>query len=260
MPIFLDQINYSFILEKTPQRIISLVPSQTELLVDLGLEDKLVGITKFCIHPSNLKKSKTIVGGTKNFHFDKIKILNPDLIICNKEENYKEGVEYLQKNYPVWTSDIYTIDDTIQMIRALGEICNIEEKANKLSTKISFLKQELIEKNRSKSLKRATYFIWKDPWMVAGSNNFINEMLSLDGYVNIFNQSTYSRYPKISMDNLIKENPDAILLSSEPYPFKEKHVRYLKTQLPNTEIRLVDGEIYSWYGSRLVHSLNKLFK
>ncbi|WP_349630857.1 helical backbone metal receptor [Aquiflexum sp. TKW24L] len=131
--IYLDQLNRTISLPNPPKRIVSLVPSQTELLVDLGLRERIVGITKFCIHPKGLKKEKMIIGGTKNFYFDKIESLQPDLIIGNKEENYKEGIEKLAEKYPVWMSDIYTLEDAYRMILGIGELTDTSIKAIQIS-------------------------------------------------------------------------------------------------------------------------------
>ena len=249
-----DQMNRIVTLSNNTERIVSLVPSQTELLVDLGLENKLVGVTKFCIHPKGLKQKKTIIGGTKNFDFEKIKELNPDLIIGNKEENYQEGIEEPEKQFPVWMSDIYNLTDAKTMIQEIGKITNTKEKSIEI---VNQIKQEETKLNDSDS-KNALYFIWRNPYMVAGSNNYINEMLRLNGYLNLCNSSDYSRYPELTEDEIKNINPETILLSSEPFPFKEKHVEELKQLLPNTEIKIVDGELYSWYGSRIIKAL-KLF-
>jgi ABC-type Fe3+-hydroxamate transport system substrate-binding protein len=229
-----------------PQRIISLVPSQTELLADLGLGDRVVGITKFCIHPEEWRKTKAIVGGTKNFDFDMIRSLNPDLIIGNKEENYQEGIEELQKHFPVWMSDIVTIDDACQMILSIGDISDASEKASALIERI---------KNEFKSVVRlepqsTLYLIWKNPWMGAASGTFIDEMLKLSGLRNCLKSKT--RYPELTSDEIGQLNPELILLSSEPYPFKEKHMEELQMLCPTSKILLVDGEMFSWYGSRLL--------
>src|SRR5690606_15229799 len=117
-----DQLHRPLLLEKTPKRIISLVPSQTELLVDLGLESSIVGVTKFCVHPIHIKEEKVIVGGTKQVHFDKIRDLKPDIILCNKEENTKEMILELEKIATVHISDIYTIDDTLELIELYGDL------------------------------------------------------------------------------------------------------------------------------------------
>ncbi len=117
-----DQLGREVILEGVPKRIISLVPSQTELLCYLGLEASIVGITKFCVHPENLRKEKKIVGGTKNVHFDRIRDLSPDIILCNKEENTLEMVLELEKIAPVHISNVISLEDTYQLISQYGEI------------------------------------------------------------------------------------------------------------------------------------------
>lgn len=249
-----DQLNRTLLIPKFPKRIVSLVPSQTELLIDLGLKDRLVGVTKFCIHPEGLKKEKTIIGGTKNFNFEKIKALKPDLIIGNKEENYKEGIEQLEKDFTVWMSDIFNVWDALDMILSLGKITNTEEKATLLWKEINNKRNILLEQNRVK--QKAIYLIWKNPYMVAGSNNYINEMLSLNGYENLCNSTKYTRYPELTEAEIVELNPDVILLSSEPFPFKEKHAKELQKLVPNAYIQLVDGELYSWYGSRIITALD----
>ena len=249
-----DQMNRIVNLSQNCERIVSLVPSQTELLVDLGLEDKLVGVTKFCIHPTRLKQRKTIIGGTKSFDFEKIRVLEPDLILGNKEENYKEGIESLEKDFPVWMSDIYNLADAKTMIREIGKITQTTEESNRV---ISEIENEESQLNHIE-YKNALYFIWRNPYMMAGSNNYINEMLRLNGYKNLCNSSEFVRYPELTAEQITQINPETILLSSEPFPFKQKHVEELKKLLPKTEIKIVDGELYSWYGSRIIKAL-KLF-
>ncbi len=245
---FTDQLHRNISLPKTPERIISLVPSQTELLVDLGLEDSIVGVTKFCMHPSDLRKKKTIVGGTKNYRFEVIDSLKPDLIIGNKEENDQEGIEELASNYPVWMSDVITVKDSLRMILGVGEITGTLLKAEQI---VNQLKMDLSTPLPFKGT--AVYLIWNDPIMVAGQQTFINEMLSIAGFKNLI-QST--RYPKIKTEDLQFLNPDYLLLSSEPFPFKEKHLDFFKALLPNTDIKIVDGELFSWYGTRLLKALS----
>src|SRR4051812_11307667 len=122
MTRFTDQMGNAVELEGPPSRIVSLVPSQTELLFYLGLDKEVAGITKFCIHPAEMFHSKPRVGGTKKYDFEKIRQLAPDLIIGNKEENEQKQVEELQKLYPVWMSDIRNLADALQMIRSVGEL------------------------------------------------------------------------------------------------------------------------------------------
>ncbi|MCH6236742.1 ABC transporter substrate-binding protein [Cognataquiflexum rubidum] len=242
--IFTDQLNRAISLPNPPKRIVSLVPSQTELLVDLGLRDRIVGVTKFCIHPKGLKKEKTVIGGTKNFHFDKIESLQPDLIIGNKEENYKEGIEKLAEKYLVWMSDIFTLEDAYRMILSIGELTDTSIQAVQI---VSQIKDGLDKEFKLKG--SAVYLIWKDPLIAIGSNTFIDSMLEKGGFKNLINQS---RYPEIDLEEIVKLNPEFLLLSSEPFPFKEKHILFFQEKLPKTKIKIVDGEMFSWYGSRLL--------
>jgi len=243
---FTDQLANQISIPNPPQRIISLVPSQTELLADLGLEDRVVGITKFCVHPGGWRNTKTIVGGTKNFRFDVIESLNPDLIIGNKEENYREGIEKLQLTYPVWMSDIVTVQDALSMIERLGELTGTTSQAIKIKSQIEASFSGL----KKLPPLRTLYLIWKNPWMGAAPGTFIYEMLTAGGLVNCLER--HNRYPEISGEDIRLLNPELILLSSEPYPFQQKHVTELRQLCPKANIMLVDGEMFSWYGSRLV--------
>jgi ABC-type Fe3+-hydroxamate transport system substrate-binding protein len=229
------------------QRIISLVPSQTELLFDLELDEQVVGVTKFCIHPTQWFKSKTRVGGTKNINLSSIKKLNPTLIIANKEENVKEQIEALAKDYPIWLTDVNDLEDALQMIEDVGALTNTQTKANHLTQKIKTNFEQLASTNATLN---TCYLIWQNPYMTVGGDTFINDMLQKCGLHNIF--KTKNRYPEISIAQLQTAGCQVLLLSSEPYPFKQKHINELQQQLPNTKILLVDGEMFSWYGSRLV--------
>ena len=206
----------------------------------------MVGVTKFCVHPKGLKKRKVIVGGTKNYRMDAIDSLRPDLIIGNKEENEQNGIEELMEKYPVWMSDIYTLEDSLEMIGSFGKMLNVEEKAQEI---IKQLKVDFALPHKRKG--KAVYLIWNDPIMVAGADTFINEMLSFAGFTNLIQTS---RYPLLTIEQLIDLNPENILLSSEPFPFKDSHIQYFQSLLPEAKIKLVDGEIFSWYGSRLCNA------
>lgn len=248
---FIDDLGTIHVFDKTPQRIVSLVPSQTELIVDLGLESSLVGITKFCVHPIGLRKKKTIVGGTKKVNYEKIKALLPDIIICNKEENTLEIVENLRSLCPIWVTNIITIEDNFKMINDFGKLLNCEDKAQDLNNKMNLALNEFKQFIKHQSPKTIAYFIWKNPYMVAGSNNFINELLLLNGFENAFANEV--RYPEINIEKLNKDNNiDCVFLSSEPYPFKEKDILEIVPFCDSVKIILVDGEMFSWYGSRLI--------
>lgn len=245
--LYTDQTGRRVDIPSPPQRIVSLVPSQTELLYDLGAD--VAGITKFCIHPEEWFRSKTRVGGTKQVKFDVIASLRPDLVIANKEENEKEQVETLAKDYPVWVSDIHTLHDALDMIVSLGDILAKGPAAQQLAQNI---------RGRFDHLQPlpmpvpTAYFIWRDPWMVAGGDTFIHQMLRACGLRNVFED--IPRYPSITLPQLAASACKLVLLSSEPYPFKEKHIGEIREYLPDAEILLVDGEMFSWYGSRLLHA------
>lgn len=249
--LYTDQLGRKTELPSSPKRIISLVPSQTELLYDLGLHDEIVGITKFCIHPDEWFRSKTRVGGTKKLNFEVIKQLQPDLIIGNKEENEKEQIEYLMRDYPVWMSDIYTLKDALDMINRIGALTNKQQEALTLKLNIEAAFRQLESLRKNTPLKTVAYFIWKDPWMVAASNTFIDNMLTRCGLTNVF-AANNSRYPEVTAEQLVAANPEVIFLSSEPYPFKEKHMQEFQSMCPSAKVVIVDGEMFSWYGSRLL--------
>jgi ABC-type Fe3+-hydroxamate transport system substrate-binding protein len=248
MPIFYDQLNRPVNLTGIPKRIISVVPSQTELLFNLGLTDEVIGITKFCIHPHEKFRTTEKVGGTKQLDLEKIKALHPDLIIANKEENDKAQIEALAEFFPVWISDIGNLTEAIDMIEKVGDITNCHSQAHQLSVDIL---RRFNEIDIPRSGLDAAYFIWRKPYMIAGKNTFIDAMLQVCGLNNVFKEE---RYPEISEADLLKAKPQLILLSSEPYPFGEKHIAELQRILPLAAIKLVDGELFSWYGSRLLHA------
>ncbi|MCS6821167.1 MAG: helical backbone metal receptor [Microscillaceae bacterium] len=240
---------------RPPQRIISLVPSLTELLASLGLQEQIVGITKFCIHPRELYQKTPKIGGTKRFHFDRIHALNPDLIIANKEENYKEGIEELAQRYAVFLTEIITWQEALQAIQAIGELTHRKAESNALVQQIEQSFNNLPRQNIKKSPKIA-YLIWHEPIMVAANQTFIQTMLQKAGFENAF--AHLNRYPQILPQDLQKSEIDYIFLSSEPFPFKEKHIQYYQALCPQVKVLLVNGEMFSWYGSRLLHSAKYL--
>lgn len=231
-----------------PQRIVSLVPSQTELLHSLGLDAEVVGITKFCVHPDAWFRSKARVGGTKNVHLDRVRDLRPDLILANKEENEREQVETLAREFPVWVSDIGTLEEALAAIRSIGRLVHRPSEAATLAGRIEsgFNALPPVLENRP----TAGYLIWKDPYMTVGADTFIHDLLEHLGVQNCF--ADRHRYPEITVADM--RDCSLLLLSSEPYPFAQKHIDELQADLPDTRILLVDGELFSWYGSRLLHT------
>jgi len=243
-----DQMGREIQFEFPPLRIISLVPSQTELLFDLGLQERVVGATKFCIYPPNARYTASVIGGTKNFDFAKIKAAQPDLIIGNKEENYQEGITQLAQHFPVWLSDITSLPEALDMIRRVGDLTGTTQLAEPLAAGIkqSFDKLRL---EATAPLATAAYFIWRKPYMVAASGTFIDDMLRRAGFRNAF--AGLGRYPEVTAEQLAGIAPKHIFLSSEPYPFGEKHVAEFQAICPAAKVQVVDGELFSWYGSRL---------
>lgn len=248
MAIFSDQLGHIVSLPHAPDRIVSLVPSQTELLHYLGLQEEVVGITKFCIHPDEWFREKERVGGTKNVNIEKIKALQPDLILANKEENEEAQIRELESFFPIWVSDICGYDDALKMIKAVGLMVNKEDRANELVAAIETGFQKLASENFQKV--NVSYLIWKDPYMTIGRQTFINDMLQKGGFANVFQD--FLRYPQIDIEQLKEKKPDAVFLSTEPYPFSQKHADELQRQLTHTKVILVDGELFSWYGSRML--------
>lgn len=232
-----------------PRRIVSLVPSQTELLYHLGLEEEVVGITKFCVHPESWFRSKSRVGGTKTVDLDKVDALRPDLIIANKEENVEEQIAALRSIAPVWVSDITSFAEALQMITQIGVIAGRQEKSMALAMEIDAGFQQLM----AGTPRRVAYAIWKDPWMWAGGDTFINDLLQHLGWHNVL--GTELRYPECELKKIALLKPEFILLSSEPYPFKEKHMDLINGLLPQALVLMVDGEMFSWYGSRLLQAI-----
>ncbi len=244
-----DQLHRPIALDSTPKRIVSLVPSQTELLVDLGLEEAIVGITKFCVHPKHLLKSKISVGGTKQVHYDKIWELQPDIILCNKEENTKPMIAELEKIAPVHISDVNTFEDALELIQQYGALFSKMKVAEQLIDSITGKRNEFAAFVKDRPKKSAAYFIWKTPWMVAANGTFINEMLEEIGFLNHYKNQ--ERYPEITLTTEQPESAELVFLSSEPFPFKDAHKAEVQAYFPNAAVHIVDGEMFSWYGSRL---------
>ena len=230
------------------RRIVSLVPSLTELLADLALEEETVGITKFCVHPHHWFKNKDRMGGTKDVRLNRVADAQPDLVIASKEENVKEQVEAIAQHFPVLLTDIVDLDSALETIQHIGELCNRRAKAAEMAIDISRRFEELSADITQ--AKTAAYLIWKDPYMAVGGDTYINNMMQCAGFTNVFAQK--NRYPETNFDELASLAPDFVLLSSEPYPFGQKHLAELSDHLPQSRVMLVDGEMFSWYGSRLL--------
>ena len=233
-------------------RIVSLVPSLTEYLWALGLEQEVVGITKFCIHPKAWWQHKTRVGGTKKVNFKTIETLQPTLIIANKEENTKEDIEQLQLKYDVLLTDITSLEEAYRYLLEIGRKVQREEKSMSLVNQIQAKFQSVVMIGQGSSF---LYFIWKDPYFVVGPQTYIHALLTHFGLDNF---CSIERYPELqevlSKKEELLDHPDIIFLSSEPFPFEAKHLEEVQLLFPNSKIVLIDGEMCSWYGSRMLEA------
>lgn len=236
-------------------RIVSVVPSITELVYDLGLEAQLVGITKFCVQPPHLLRQISHIGGTKTLRIEAIKKLQPDLVIANKEENTREQIEEIARFSKVLVTDVPNYQAALEMITTVGDITDTRHTADQLKSQIEAGYQSLTKaKPLTESSPSVIYLIWQNPWMTVGNDTFVHSMLEIVGFRNVF--SAHKRYPELSDEDIRNAQPDYVFLSSEPFPFKQKHQARLKALCPKAEIVLVDGEAFSWYGSRMLHSVS----
>lgn len=250
MPLFTDHLNRQVDIPQPPERIISLCPSQTETLFALGLGSRIAGRTRFCIHPSPQVDSVLRVGGTKEVKMDRIATLDPDLIICEKEENTKEMVEALSQNWPVYVTDVRSPADSLRMVRDLGAITGRMAAGEALATELDTVLQRMPGIGRG---RKCLYFIWRDPWMVAGPDTFIHSILELCQFENVV-PAGMGRYPEVDAEWIKNCGAELILLSSEPYPFSGENVQELTEMTGNAWVELVDGEMFSWYGVRMLQA------
>lgn len=241
-----DQTGYSVALPSMPSRIVSLVPSQTEYLYALGLDNEVVGVTWFCIHPKEQTASAEKVGGTKKLDLAKIAELQPDLVIANKEENYKEDVLALRQDFQVYTSDIQHPADAYQMMLDIGKLCDKEPESQAI---VRSCQKALEPCKKLFNQVNGLYLIWQKPWMGVGNDTFIHSMMRYLGIQNTL--SLYDRYPELDQSLLDELQPEWVMYSSEPFPFQEKHMTPLKKRWPNAKHTVVDGEFFSWYGNRM---------
>jgi ABC-type Fe3+-hydroxamate transport system substrate-binding protein len=253
--IITDQLNRKLTLNKGADRIVSLVPSISEMIADLKGIRSLTGITRFCNQPEGLRTHARIIGGTKNPDLEKIIALEPDLIFANKEENNREDIERLAERFPVFVSDVRNLEDALELIGKTGELLNVTSKALEFITLIRTKVNQIVNIGPADG-PRVLYLIWKDPYMSVGGDTFIHHMLTLCGFRNTMESE--KRYPVTEREHILEARPEAIFLSSEPYPFSEKHLKEFDFLPKNTRIWLVDGMAFSWYGTGLARNLDYL--
>lgn len=247
-----DDVGRTVTLKRPVRRILSLCPSITETLFALGLDEQIVGVTRYCLHPADKVRQKPDIGGTKKFRHEDVNSLEPDLIIAEKEENRPEDVEALAARFPVYVADVVDYPSALKMIADLGALCDCAAAAEKMTADIQSRFQALPKLARA---LRVAYMIWRKPYMCVAADTYIDDMLSRCGFANVFRRHACgSRYPEVTSQELRDANLDAVLLSSEPFPFTEKHTDEFAQMLPDVAIRLVDGEAFSWYGVRMSYA------
>ncbi len=243
-------------------RIVSLVPSVTELICDLGLAHWLVGRTGFCIHPAEVLTPIAKVGGTKDVNLGKLRKLQPTHVVVNIDENEKPTVEQIAEFVPeIIVTHPVAPEDNLPMFRLLGGIFGAETRAAALCAQLEgelALTRELASRLSEKggAGKRVLYCIWQDPWMTVSRDTYIARMLALVGWQQ-WEAPSDARYPAFRWSDEVARQVDEVLLSSEPYRFTEAHADALERQL-GKPVRVVDGEMLSWYGSRAIAGLRYL--
>ena len=232
-------------------RIVSLVPSWTEYVVDLGCAEELVGRTKFCVRAGEELERIPVIGGTKRIHLDRVEQLKPDLVIASKEENTQEDVEACRAFTDVLVTDVRTIPDAFEALETIGDAL---EKASAGITWRSYIEKAWGEPRADQT--QALYAIWQNPLMVAGHDTYIHAAMNWWGIGNAAPASAEGRYPELYAEHLGELAGTPILLSSEPYPFASKHCAHFASA--GLRPMLVDGEAFSWYGSRMLHTVDYL--
>jgi ABC-type Fe3+-hydroxamate transport system substrate-binding protein len=253
-------------------RIVSLVPSLTELLIDLGLATQLVGRTGFCIHPHVAVQAIPKVGGTKDVNLAKVRALSPTHVLVNVDENTLPTVQALRKFVPhVVVTHPLAPPDNLVLYRLLGGLFGAQERAAQLAA--AFQKQMDVLRTQSFAPQRVLYIIWQDPWMTVARDTYISQTLALVNWHTWpdavggsgiaqpdcapCNSSGSARYPTFKWTDALLREVDLILLSSEPYRFTEEHADALEKQT-GKPVLLIDGEMTSWYGSRAIAGLRYL--
>jgi ABC-type Fe3+-hydroxamate transport system substrate-binding protein len=241
------------------RRIVSLVPSTTELLCALGLADALVGVTVYCVEPREVVRTKTRVGGEKDPDLDTIRALAPDLVVANIEENLREHVEALRAaGLHVWVTFPRSVAESLAMIRELGEVTGAVDAARALLADLEALYVDVRARLAGRRATPVFYPIWREPWMTIGGDTYIHDVLATCGGVNVFGE--HERYPTITLDDVAARSPEVVLLPDEPFRFRRAHLREFDPYPAMPAVRdgrlhLVDGKRFSWHGPRLAEAL-----
>ncbi|MBI9038391.1 MAG: ABC transporter substrate-binding protein [Bacteroidales bacterium] len=252
---FFDGLGRTICLDKIPKRIVSLCPSITETLCELGLADKIIACTDYCVHPIDVVKNFNKIGGPKNFSEEKILNLKPDIIFAVKEENETCKINRISKKVPTYVFDINSIQEGIEMIKTLGNIFEIQNISDCFIEKMQEGYKNLTKVN---SNIKCLYLVWKQPYIAVGGDSFIDSVLY---QINIKNclRNSKKKYPKIKL-KLLENQFDLLILPSEPYSFSENDIDGFEKIFPEKEIIKVDGEMFSWYGTHQLKAISYLQK
>jgi ABC-type Fe3+-hydroxamate transport system substrate-binding protein len=243
--------------------MVSLVPSITETLFALGAGDRVVGVTDYCVHPSEKVATRTRVGGTKNPKLDRVLGLCPDLVIANREENRRRDVERFEgAGVRVWVTYARSIEEALREMQDLGAALHAEEAARRIVLEVEEGRAEARARARAPRA-RVVALVWKRPYMSVNRDTFAHDMLVHSGGENPF-ADRERRYPRITEKDIEEARPDAILLPTEPYAFEERdRQELLGVPCPATEtgrVHIVEGELLSWYGPRMGRALRSFSK
>jgi ABC-type Fe3+-hydroxamate transport system substrate-binding protein len=233
-------------------RIVSLVPSVTETLFELGLDDQIIAITRFCRLPAEKVKLKPKVGGTKNPKLDDIVQLKPDVVIMDRDENRKQDAEFLKRNgIDVFATFPRSVEEGIQVIADLGKKFQVVEKANRMIEEIRQRMKMLTIHDR----KRALILIWRNPYMTVNRDTYVHAISALFGFDNVF-ADHQERYPKLKHEEIVACKAEVVLMPDEPYPFRQRHVEELRAL--EAQFLLFDGTYITWPGYGMLRALREL--
>ncbi len=253
--MFVDAVGKSHPVAGADARIISLVPSITELLFALGLKNNVVGRTGFCVHPKQALRTVPKLGGTKDVDIDALFALEPTHVIVNIDENERPLYETLLGKVPhVVVTHPNAPEDNLELYRLLGGIFAREAEATRLCAEFDEALRALKATSDTCARQRVLYLIWREPWMTVSEDTYIAKTLRLVGWECVVT-GVPARYPEISEPDIVAARPDLVLLSTEPYPFRAKHAAELERLCPNARVSLIDGEMISWYGNRAIKGL-----
>ena len=260
---FYDATGAAVVLPAPPRRIVSLIPSVTEILFVLGAGSSVAGCTVYCTEPPEGVATKTRVGGPKNPKLDVIRELGADLVVANVEENVREHVETLRRwGIPVYVTYPRSVAAGIRLVSDLGAVVSLPERGREMAAALEAALDDVRRARAGKPARRVFYAIWRGPWMTINRDTYTHDMLVLCGADNVFGQSA-TRYPEVTLPDVARAAPEVILLPDEPYRFRRAHLAGFDAcpDIPavrDRRVHLVDGKLATWYGPRIAEAFRVL--